>query len=290
MAVPLTWMPAYAHGGAFTAGKPIGVVVHSTESDDGPGSAEAIAGSGWFGGPKAGTSAHKIVDQNSICEGVKRNVIAWHVGPGGNGLYVGYEFCGRAGWSAAQWRAPEQLQMLRNAAPYIADDLRYCGAPARWLSLAQVAAKQPGLLTHNDVRLALGGTTHSDPGPNFPYAELLSYVQGGTPTPGGFLMALTDAQQQQIYDALIQGDGKGPGNNFAWLYNQMQPVLADIQAQLHGGMPKGQNNFHWVVAQILTALGQLDPAKPLAASDIAALIPADIAGQVADELAKRIAA
>lgn len=186
MTWPLVELPAYSHGGPFTAGNPIGVVVHSTESSNGPNSAEAVAGPGWFGGPKAGTSAHKIVDQNTICEGVNRNTVAWHVGPNGNGLYIGYEFCGMAGWSVAQWNAPENLAMIRGAAPHIADDLKAIGAPARWLSLTQVAQRQKGLLTHNDVRLALGGTTHSDPGPNFPYAFLLSEVSkymGGTPAP-----------------------------------------------------------------------------------------------------------
>jgi hypothetical protein len=175
--VNLTWLPAYSHGGPFGAGKPLGVVVHCTESDNAPGSAENIAGPGWFGGPAAGTSAHKVVDQNSICEGVHRDTVAWHVGPNGNGYYLGYEFCGRAAWSAAQWNAAPQLQMIRNAAPFIAADLKAFGAPARWLSLTQVANREKGLLTHNDVRLALGGTTHSDPGPNFPYAFLLSEVQ-----------------------------------------------------------------------------------------------------------------
>lgn len=183
----LVWTPAYSHGGPFTAGYPLGVVIHSTESENLPGSAEAIAGPGWFGGPSAGTSAHKVVDQNSICEGVHRDTVAWHVGPNGNGRYIGYEFCGRASWTAAQWNAPEQLAMIRNAAPFIAADLKAIGAPARWLSLTQVAAKEKGLLTHNDVRLALGGTTHSDPGPNFPYAFLLSevnkYMGTTTPTP-----------------------------------------------------------------------------------------------------------
>lgn len=156
MALPLKWMPAYSHGGAFTAGFPTVVVVHCTESDNTPAMAEALAGPGWFGGAKAGTSAHKVVDVDSICEGVHRTTVAWHAGPGGNVRGIAYEFCGRASWTAAQWRAPAQLQMLRNAAPHIADDLRAIGAPARWLSLAQLAAHAKGMCSHNDVRLALG--------------------------------------------------------------------------------------------------------------------------------------
>lgn len=182
---PLKWMPAYSHGGKYTAGNPIGVAVHSTEGPNGPGAAEAVAGPGWFGGPAAGTSAHKIVDQDSICEGVHRDTVAWALGPNGNGLYISYEFSGYAGWDAATWQSPAQLNMLQIGAQHIAEDLQAIGAPAQWLSVSQVAARQKGLLTHNDVRLALGGTTHSDPGPNFPFAILLGYVQAymGGPAP-----------------------------------------------------------------------------------------------------------
>lgn len=181
--LPLKWMAAKAFGGLFKRPAPTCVVVHCTESENTPAMAEALAGPGWFGGSKAGTSSHKVVDVDSICEGVHRSNVAYHAGPGGNTVGIAYEFCGRASWSAARWREPAQLQMLANAAPHIADDLiaitgsrAAALAKARWLSLVQLAGREHGLCTHNDVRLALGGTTHTDPGPNFPYAELLALV------------------------------------------------------------------------------------------------------------------
>jgi hypothetical protein len=239
---PLKWMPAYDYGGPFTPGRPIGVVCHSTESANNPGSAEAIAGPGWFGGPAAGTSAHKVVDQDSICEGVKRNIIAWHVGPGGNGLYIGYEFCGSASWDYATWRQPEQLAMIANAAPYIADDLRYCGAPARWLSIAQVAALQKGLLTHNDVRLALGGTTHTDPGANFPYAELLAAINGQPVTP---LPAPAPEPVPVV----------GPTTAFPYPHDECFGLLTDPSAKVHGGFTAAERAYVKYLQQRLQALG-----------------------------------
>lgn len=182
--LPLKWIPADSFGGLFKRPAPAFVVVHCTESDNTPAIAESLAGPNWFGvGGPATTSTHKIVDVDSICEGVKRDRVAYHAGAGGNSWGIAYEFCGRASWSAAKWREPAQLRMLRNAAPHIADDLvaitgsrSAARAAARWLSVAQVAANAHGLCTHNDIRLAKGGTTHTDPGRNFPYAELLSYV------------------------------------------------------------------------------------------------------------------
>lgn len=228
----MAWMPAYSFGGPYGPGLPLGVAVHSTESDNGPSVAEAIAGPGWFGGAAAGTSAHKIADQNSIVEGVRRNTVAWALGPGGNGLYLSYEFCGRAGWSPAQWRAPENLAMLALAAPHIADDLQACGATAAWLSLAQIGQRQRGLLSHNDVRLVWGGTTHSDPGPSFPYGELLTYVRaalgmggpqpipsppgGGIPGVPGLPAWPASHMPPHNYFGLITGPNESHGGGVAW--------------------------------------------------------------------------
>lgn len=239
---PLTWMPAYSYGGPFGAGDPIGVVVHSTEGPNGPNAAEAVAGPGWFGGPSAGTSAHKIVDENSICEGVHRDTVAWHVGPNGNGLYIGYEFSGYAAWDAATWQAPAQLSMLQIAAQHIAEDLQAIGAPAQFLSVAQVAARQKGLLTHNDVRLALGGTTHSDPGPNFPFAILLGYIQsymGGAPAPApapapgpGEPPAVAWCLPAGQWLGNVNGPAKQHGGDLRWDSEQVHLLVQYVQRKL----------------------------------------------------------
>lgn len=178
-AAPLRWMPAKVFGGRLRATV---VVIHCTESDNNSGTAESLAGPNWFGGP-AGTSAHRMFDRDSGVEMVRRSTVAFHAGPRGNTVGRSYEFCGQVAWSAAKWREPAQLNMLRLAAPYIAEDLveitgsrQAAIAACRWLSLVQLAKGEHGLCTHNDIRLALGGTTHSDPGPRFPYAELLAYV------------------------------------------------------------------------------------------------------------------
>jgi len=221
--LPLEWMPAAAYGGPFRPPAATFLTAHSTESENTTAMAEALAGPNWFGGPKAGTSSHKIVDVDSICEGVHRGTVAYHAGPGGNTWGIAYEFCGRASWSAAKWREPAQLQMLRNAAPHMADDLiaitgsrAAAQAACRWLSIVQVAQHQHGLCTHNDIRLALGGTTHSDPGPNFPYAELLAYVQAalGDTAAGAPASASTPAAPSQEDDDmpfLFSAQGRGVG-------------------------------------------------------------------------------
>ena len=199
----LRWMPADSYGGKLTATV---VVIHCTESDNLAGTAESLAGPNWFGkGGPATTSAHKMFDRDSGVEMVRRTVVAYHAGPKGNTIGISYELCGRAGWTKAKWREAPQLDMLRRAAPHIADDLRAIGAPARWLTLTQLAAGQRGLCTHNDVRLALGGTTHSDPGPNFPYAELLTYVREAM-TEEDDVPYTPDQFKKMVWEVLMQDD------------------------------------------------------------------------------------
>jgi hypothetical protein len=297
--LPLKWMPAYSHGGPFGKGQPTVVVVHCTESDNGPGTAEALAGPGWFGGSKAGTSSHKVVDVDSICEGVKRTTVAWHAGPGGNVRGVAYEFCGRVAWTAGKWREPAQLQMLRNAAPHIADDLRAMSAPARWLSLAQLGGGQRGLCTHNDIRLAFGGTTHSDPGPNFPYAELLAYVQAElTGTPVEDDMPTPD----DLFDAAIFTDNPGtPQERKIRLRDVLDEIrsVAILQAATYNAVDHhgGDNDNaighavsgHKYAKAALDALAKLGAVPASGGAIAAGSLSDDDVDRIADALATKLA-
>jgi N-acetylmuramoyl-L-alanine amidase-like protein len=180
----LPFIGAYAHGGHFAAGRPRVIIVHSTEGPMSRGNARALAGPSWFGGPKAGTSAHAIHDPAESIQMVHDDTIAWHVGPGGNAISVGDEHCGRTTLSPAEWLSGDGRAMLDRSARWNAQRARRLSIPPRWLTLTQLRNGERGFATHNDVRLALGGTTHSDPGPNFPYAWYMQRVQfwfnGGT--------------------------------------------------------------------------------------------------------------
>ena len=108
---------------------------------------------------------------------LRPNIIGYHVGPGGNGFTRGSEHCGRVSLTRAQWLSVDGQEMLDRSARYNAAAAHRDGVLPRWLSLTQLRAKQPGFCTHNDIRLVFGGTTHSDPGPNFPYDWYMARVQ-----------------------------------------------------------------------------------------------------------------
>lgn len=199
----LPYLEAASHGGPFRQHQRL-LVMHSTEGPMSRGNARALAGPNWFGGP-AGTSAHAIFDPGEGVEMVKSDRIAWHVGPGGNGISLGVEHCGRVGMSKEQWLSPDARSMLRLSAEWNAQYCHLLDIPPRWLSLTQLRAGQSGFATHNDIRLAFGGTTHSDPGPNFPYAWFMTQVQAffdGNP-PQEDDVAITEEEFKRIRQELI---------------------------------------------------------------------------------------
>ena len=146
-----------------------------------PGNAKALAGPAWFGGPKAGTSATDIFDPIDGVKMLDEHTVPYHVGPNGNGLSTGSEHCGSVNLTQAQWLSANGRAMLDRSARRSAQRAHERGwslSDCRWLSVSEVAKKTvKGFCTHNDIRLALGGTTHSDPGPNFPYAWYMDRVR-----------------------------------------------------------------------------------------------------------------
>ena len=172
----LPYLQAASYGPTFSLPAHIRVI-HSTEGPMSRGNARSLAGPNWFGGPQAGTSAHDIFDPGEGVKMVPDNHIAWHVGPGGNGFTRGSEHCAYTRYTTEQWLSPDGQEMLDRSARYNAAAAHRDGVLPRWLSLTQLQNREPGFCTHNDIRLAFGGTTHSDPGPNFPYAWYMQRVQ-----------------------------------------------------------------------------------------------------------------
>lgn len=157
------------------------IVIHSTESGTAPGTAASLAS--WFHS-QYDTSAHAIFDPSGGVEMVKPQDTAWHCGNGNQGGY-GIEHCGRAAFSRAEWLAIDSE--LRLSAQWAAQIAKQYGIPARHLTIGELSQRQKGFCTHKDVRDALGGTTHYDPGEGFPMDVYLGYVAqymgGAAPTP-----------------------------------------------------------------------------------------------------------
>jgi len=158
-----------------------------------------------------------MFDQTGGVEEVHTDTIAWHCG-NGNNTSVGYEHAGYAAFTRAEWTTDAGLAMLHASAKTTAKVAKALGIPGRWLSVAEVADNVQGFCTHNDMRLARGGTTHTDPGPNFPYDLYMQYVTaamtGGSTTPpqqGDVL----DMDAKELSDLIDQRLKVALGNDYA---------------------------------------------------------------------------
>lgn len=154
-------------------GPPIWEVIHDMEAGESSSRAESTAI--YFADPPDGrqVSSHFTVDNDSVVQCVDEDDIAWTVGNRpGNYRGVNWELAGFARQTRAQWLDPFGVAMFAQMAPVMAASMRRWAIPNRWCTVDDLRAFRPGLTTHNDLRLAFGGTTHTDPGPNFPFDYL----------------------------------------------------------------------------------------------------------------------
>ena len=235
---------AAAHGGRFRPDPPAFDVVHSTEGPMSDGNARALA-ENWFGRPKseggAGTSTTGIFDPSGSVRMLDEHTIPYHVGPVGNPLCTGDEHCGSVNLTPEQWISARGQAMLDASAKVKAQRAIFRGwslADCRWLSVTEVARRTVrGFCTHNDVRLALGGTTHSDPGPNFPYSWYMGRIRYWFQVLTGAIdpeedMALSDEDKAWLRSLTGGGGGTTPVSVTQQAYNLLHTDLADVQARL----------------------------------------------------------
>jgi hypothetical protein len=121
-------------------------------------------------------SAHYYVDPDSIVQSLNTNWRAWHAGSTqGNDDGIAYEYVGLNSKSRAWWLANIAWDL---AARQTAIDCRTWNIEPRALTLSEIrAGVKTGFITHNQMRQAWGGTTHDDPGDNFPMDHLITLTK-----------------------------------------------------------------------------------------------------------------
>jgi hypothetical protein len=155
------------------------IVVHTSE-----GATTYQSLGSFFANPASGVSSHVGIDDTpgTVGEYVPRSGKAWTAG-NANPVATQAELCtpsGAAmGWSAADWQSHQQ--MLANCAAWIAEEAAALGIPIVRLSAAQAQGGSAGVCGHGDLGSWGGG--HTDPGPNFPWDQVLSMATGGAPAP-----------------------------------------------------------------------------------------------------------
>lgn len=177
-------------GPMYTVGRPDGPplwhVIHDMEATETANCAENTAQYFHTGAGGRSVSSHYTVDNTSIVQCVLLNNSAWTVGNRpGNNRGINWELCGFASQSREQWLDPFGVAMMARIVPIMrSDGLRY-GIPPERRTVAELKAGRPGVTSHNDLRLAFGNTTHTDPGGNFPWDYFMALLVGAAPTPQG---------------------------------------------------------------------------------------------------------
>ncbi|MFI6824459.1 N-acetylmuramoyl-L-alanine amidase [Micromonospora sp. NPDC050187] len=257
-------------------GQKFGIAIHATDN-----TASAEAEASYATRRTDGVSAHFYVDADSIVQSLDTAARAGHAGSStGNENAIAVEISGRSSSSRQWWLDNVAWGRL---AEVLAIVCRHYDVAPRRATVAQMKAdpKVRAFYGHDDMRLAWGGTTHTDPGPNFPWSHLLATVeQALNPseddmTPAEFVAILKDPTVASLMRALpwqYNGGGIPAGYSALKVFNTIYEGVQNLQ---------GGNLSQEVVRGVLATL------TPQA---IAAAIPDDLAKKVADELARRLAA
>jgi hypothetical protein len=176
---PIQFPRSYTKGRKF--GQPTVVFIHTTEGSEGRLSAEN--GVAYDQRRSDGTSTHFFVDQDSIAQCVPTYDEAHTARAHGNDVGIHIEVCGRAGQTAAQWSDAASDGAVRNAARVGYLLRKRDGAssyPLVNLTPGQLRAGARGFAEHYDATRAWPDDkgTHTDPGPNFPWARMFDYIRG----------------------------------------------------------------------------------------------------------------
>jgi N-acetylmuramoyl-L-alanine amidase-like protein len=225
---------AFVQAEGYTKGRPDGpplwVVVHDMEASETTTRAESTAD--YFEDPPDGrnVSSHYCADVNSVVQCVLLKDTAWTVGNRpGNNRGINWELAGFASQSRAQWLDDYGLGMFAQIVPIIQADAAKFGIPLERRAVDELKAFLPGITSHNDLRLAFGGTTHTDPGSNFPWDYFLDLLNGEDMTPEQ-AQSLQRIESYVFWETLGQRDPiVVPGDTVNHPPNKLAQQLAAIR-------------------------------------------------------------
>lgn len=217
---------------------PAGIAIHNTAND-----ATAEEEASYATRRPDGVGSHFYVDRDSIVQSIDTDRRTGHAGSReGNHYSIAFEITGVNGWTRQQWLDRVAWDKLARVVAALCQ--KYDIAPRR-ASVTEMKAnpRVRALYGHDDMRRAWGGTTHTDPGNNFPWDHLINRVKavmGGqgedTVTPSEFVKILQDPAVAKLMRAL------------PWQY-------------VGGGIPEGYNTLGVANETLLTARAALAAVK-----------------------------
>jgi N-acetyl-anhydromuramyl-L-alanine amidase AmpD len=160
--------------GAMRTGTVRLVVIHDMEAPELDKTAENIGL--YFQHPDKPSSAHIGVDNNSIVQYVKDSRIAFGA-PGANHDGIQVELAGYGSQTQTNWLDKYSIAMLALASDAVAQYLLKFSLPPTKLSDQGLLAGAKGIVGHDQVSRIYHLSTHTDPGPNFPWDRFMLMVK-----------------------------------------------------------------------------------------------------------------
>jgi N-acetyl-anhydromuramyl-L-alanine amidase AmpD len=158
-----------------------------------------------------GVSSHFYHDKVEVIQSLDTNSKAGHAGSStGNNNALCSEITGLNSWTRAQWLASVNWDETGEVIAYtLTHDPDFVGFQIRRASVQEMKdnPKVKAFYSHDDMRRAWGGTTHTDPGSNFPWDKLFASVNKYL---GGDMADYTEAQMKAF---TWQYNGRGIGEN-----------------------------------------------------------------------------
>jgi len=152
------------------------IVVHAMEYTERVDAAEIIARDFASRSADAKASAHVCIDNNSIIQCVSDNDVAY-AAPGCNNDGIQIELAGYINQTREQWLDDYGRALLANGANVIAQYALKYSLPLVHLTNAELREGGRGIVGHSQVSEVYRKSTHTDPGPGFPWDTVLEMAQ-----------------------------------------------------------------------------------------------------------------
>jgi len=179
-------------------------------TQEGNGTADSLAR--YLDNPASQVAYNTVGDAAELIDVVPFDRSPW-AALGANGRADHFCFGGSfSAWTRQQWL---DCGMLDNAAAWLADRATVRNIPIAYVGTDGVRTNSPGVIGHVDWTLGANEGSHTDPGPNFPWDELIARAQRLTTTTPG-VDVTPDECRQAIRDVLNeQAPSRVPGSTVA---------------------------------------------------------------------------
>ncbi len=152
-------------------GTKYGIAIHNTSNN-----ASALAEASYATRRTDGVSSHLYADRTAVIQSIDTKDKAGHAGSAnGNNHGVAVEITGTNDKSRQWWIDNVNWTLLGSS---LAQVCRAYGIAVRRASVSEMQSnpKVKAFYSHDDMRRAWGGTTHTDPGGNFPWDYLFGAI------------------------------------------------------------------------------------------------------------------